>query len=386
MNDDKNFKPGDKVLVQATVVAAGAKYITVSTGGVREWDEEPADVLPADALDTAIRERDEARAEVERLKKEVAWEADVITKTPTFRAAEARAVAAEADVAALREVLGFRVPLLRFVWAMERVLRKNDHKGGRLNWLKEDATDLAVRLKEEVRELDAAMGSPRDIWRIGSEAIDVANFAMMIVDVKCAHDVLATEADTAMIARAEKILASPNPGAALLAAHAEEVARLTRAIVAMHSALKDAATYGDAAEAWLLDGFDVNAVGDGWLSPDGVKGRVAATQGLLDEACVANERLHTEVARLTKEREGCIRAMDRERAEVFAERDTARTEAATLRAALEQAVPALATAIEHMEAWADSADGEDEATKGDLDEVRYAHAKARAALAKVPGK
>lgn len=91
-----------------------------------------------------------------------------------------------------------RPEVRRFGMLMERVLRDNDHKGG---WDRETARSLLERLKQEVRELSeaiAAMPTPCHCRSVGDcphgmfgptreevarEAADVANFAMMIVDV-----------------------------------------------------------------------------------------------------------------------------------------------------------------------------------------------------------
>ena len=72
-----------------------------------------------------------------------------------------------------------RRELQNFTDAMERQLRRNDHKGG---WRGSGAIWLLSRLKEEVAELDEAIDSG-DARRICGEATDVANFAMMIWDV-----------------------------------------------------------------------------------------------------------------------------------------------------------------------------------------------------------
>ena len=83
-----------------------------------------------------------------------------------------------------------RTPLAKFSREMERVLRKNDHKPG---WDNESPFLLLNRLVGEVFELNVAMD--HEIYHIGAppkglsfnqavvkEAVDVANFAMMIAD------------------------------------------------------------------------------------------------------------------------------------------------------------------------------------------------------------
>jgi NTP pyrophosphatase (non-canonical NTP hydrolase) len=70
----------------------------------------------------------------------------------------------------------------RFALAMERKLRLNDHKGG---WTHESIDYLLERLDEEVEELKKALHPMRkdDPQRLLKEAVDVANFCMMIADV-----------------------------------------------------------------------------------------------------------------------------------------------------------------------------------------------------------
>ena len=67
-----------------------------------------------------------------------------------------------------------------FAVLMEAKLRKNDYKS---HWSKESFTYLFGRLDEEMKELNQAVSSAKtDYKRIADEAIDVANFLMMIVD------------------------------------------------------------------------------------------------------------------------------------------------------------------------------------------------------------
>ena len=65
-----------------------------------------------------------------------------------------------------------------FAEAMEKVLRENDHKGG---W--EDASEFYFfgRLTEELAELQWALFEG-NFESMKKEAVDVANFAMMIFD------------------------------------------------------------------------------------------------------------------------------------------------------------------------------------------------------------
>jgi hypothetical protein len=74
-----------------------------------------------------------------------------------------------------------RPAVRRFAFHMEAILRRNDHKGG---WENEPLPDLWYRLEEETKELaDAIMVPERSSGSsIRDEAVDVANFAMMIFD------------------------------------------------------------------------------------------------------------------------------------------------------------------------------------------------------------
>lgn len=65
-----------------------------------------------------------------------------------------------------------------FADAMERKLRKNDHKGG---WEDDGSYDLYDRLLEELKEFETAHRN--DSNRLLNEGADVANFIMMICDV-----------------------------------------------------------------------------------------------------------------------------------------------------------------------------------------------------------
>lgn len=80
----------------------------------------------------------------------------------------------------------WRPEVVAFANLMERQLRANDHKPG---WTGENPWPLLDRLYEEANELrdELQPGSRTDAlaWRVrlGAEAADVANFAMMIADV-----------------------------------------------------------------------------------------------------------------------------------------------------------------------------------------------------------
>lgn len=66
-----------------------------------------------------------------------------------------------------------------FSGEMERVLKENDHKGG---WDDIQALILLNQLKEETAELADAIENDISPEHIIKEAVDVANFAMMIAD------------------------------------------------------------------------------------------------------------------------------------------------------------------------------------------------------------
>jgi NTP pyrophosphatase (non-canonical NTP hydrolase) len=94
-----------------------------------------------------------------------------------------------ADLAASPSVKGedgWRPEVRAFADLMEEKLRANDHKPG---WKSDHPEDLLWRLRQETEELakELAAGSRTSFcaWtaRTGSEAVDVANFAMMIADV-----------------------------------------------------------------------------------------------------------------------------------------------------------------------------------------------------------
>ncbi len=83
--------------------------------------------------------------------------------------------------------------VLAFAHRMEAKLELNRDKGDREGWLKDHPAALVERLREELVELEEALGSlafvaPTGAERstpeeIANEAADVANFAMMIADV-----------------------------------------------------------------------------------------------------------------------------------------------------------------------------------------------------------
>jgi len=78
------------------------------------------------------------------------------------------------------EVLGFSL-------MMEMALQRNDYKGG---WQDMSTGEIMDRIYEEMRELNAARkalykstDSASEIEAVKKEAINVANFCMMMVDV-----------------------------------------------------------------------------------------------------------------------------------------------------------------------------------------------------------
>jgi len=89
---------------------------------------------------------------------------------------------ARADAA----LIELRPEVLAFARLMEQQLRANDHKPG---WKHDSADALIDRLNQELDELADAV----DEWpqsrilngteRVGKEAADVANFAMMLADI-----------------------------------------------------------------------------------------------------------------------------------------------------------------------------------------------------------
>lgn len=80
----------------------------------------------------------------------------------------------------------WRTEVITFANLMEQQLRANDHKDG---WKGDTSDALHQRLLEEAEELSEALAwrsalfGDADPERIGREAADVANFAMMIADV-----------------------------------------------------------------------------------------------------------------------------------------------------------------------------------------------------------
>lgn len=82
------------------------------------------------------------------------------------------------------ERIQLRPSVQAFAERMEATLRQHDaKKGGQENWRKDSAASLIDRLEDEAWEVKNALetgGSNSDIAR---EAVDVANFSLMIADV-----------------------------------------------------------------------------------------------------------------------------------------------------------------------------------------------------------
>lgn len=88
------------------------------------------------------------------------------------------------------KILTRRPEVQWFSCEMESVLRANDHKGG---WHGEGTDGFLLMLRTEMKELEDAVEGERDAmgsreeyvaWskKVIREAVDVANFAMMIAD------------------------------------------------------------------------------------------------------------------------------------------------------------------------------------------------------------
>lgn len=91
--------------------------------------------------------------------------------------------------------LDIRPEVAAFAVWMETVLRQNDHKGG---WDHMHPMDLLARIAGETQELRDAIfdwqcrpdsDDAKERLRVASEAADVANFCLMIVDVVGALDI-----------------------------------------------------------------------------------------------------------------------------------------------------------------------------------------------------
>lgn len=84
----------------------------------------------------------------------------------------------ESGVVKMSEFL--RPAVQGFAKEMEKRLRANDHKGG---WDKCDDGYLVWMLRSNFEELsELIFQESKDVQRITKEAVDIANFAMMIAD------------------------------------------------------------------------------------------------------------------------------------------------------------------------------------------------------------
>lgn len=74
-----------------------------------------------------------------------------------------------------------RPSVQRFAEAMERKLRKHDADRGSDGWIDDDPHDLLERVHDEYMECAFALN--RNGYRKAhKEAVDIANFAMMVFD------------------------------------------------------------------------------------------------------------------------------------------------------------------------------------------------------------
>lgn len=78
---------------------------------------------------------------------------------------------------------GIRPEVMIFAGEMEQKLRKNDHK---VHWSKCGLVYLINGLQGELDELKTAYSEKNDM-AIVDEAVDVANFAMMVYDWCLTH-------------------------------------------------------------------------------------------------------------------------------------------------------------------------------------------------------
>lgn len=124
--------------------------------------------------DKAIAERDAAKKDYAKLAEDTAH---VVTQMHAdLAASQARCVELERGSVIREEVIILALE-------MERKLAKHDEDRGEDGWYYDEPGELLYRLREETAELEreAGRGQP-DPAAVLSEAADVANFAMMIVD------------------------------------------------------------------------------------------------------------------------------------------------------------------------------------------------------------
>jgi hypothetical protein len=77
-----------------------------------------------------------------------------------------------------------RPSVMMFARMMELTLRQHDaSKGGQVNWRRDTSRDLVIRANDEMDELCVeSFTSPEGSLSVVAEAVDVANFQMMICD------------------------------------------------------------------------------------------------------------------------------------------------------------------------------------------------------------
>lgn len=95
-----------------------------------------------------------------------------------------------------------------FALLMEKTLRTHDDKKGHTSWKRDSVASLAVRVREEADELYAEAYIPTykvNYSRVIAEAVDVANMAMMVVDVSGGLPCVPSSAEKLKNAKAEAV-------------------------------------------------------------------------------------------------------------------------------------------------------------------------------------
>lgn len=161
---------GYEVVIPAQDIDELRAALTAYTANQGTPDEETVERM-ADRFDHALNVALVAEALLKGF-----WFSD---EKQAVRAARAALSAIPARDEALE---GLRPEVLAFARLMETKLRANDHKPG---WKSDRAADLWRRLSaDETYELyEAITADAPDPKHVGSEAADIANFAMMIADV-----------------------------------------------------------------------------------------------------------------------------------------------------------------------------------------------------------
>jgi hypothetical protein len=76
------------------------------------------------------------------------------------------------------------IPLVKFAVMMDMKLNRNSHKNEAGGWGGMAAFEILNRIRDELEELEEAIRNPSHSREdIVDEAVDVANFAMMMADV-----------------------------------------------------------------------------------------------------------------------------------------------------------------------------------------------------------